>query len=168
MYSVTDTPEIFVNEIGKIATHAIGYDDSSTTFNAVAPSHYTQFSTIRTCNFIYAYTLTQYDKICILESDLIITKNIDNIFLLKTPSVSYFFNDGIKKVFNPKMLLNNSVYKEPTWILKNCSEYSVINGGVLVDKPSLQIFNKYKKRCFSSKKFNFFFFFKHISNNSLI
>lgn len=90
MYSVTDTPDLFANEIGKIATHTFGYDDSSTTFNAVAPSHYTQFNTIRTCNFIYAYTLTQYDKICILESDLIITKNIDNIFLLKTPSVSYF------------------------------------------------------------------------------
>jgi len=145
MYSVTDTPDLFANEIGKIATHTFGYDDSSTTFNAVAPSHYTQFSTIRTCNFIYAYTLTQYDKICILESDLIITKNIDNIFLLKTPSVSYFFNDGVKKVFNPKMLLNNAAYKDPKWILNNCQTDSIINGGVLVVKPSINMFDKYKK-----------------------
>jgi len=144
MYSITDTPDIFIEEVGKIATHVIGYDDSSTTYNAVAPTHYTQFSAIRTCNFIYAYTLTQYDKICIVESDLIITKNIDNIFLLNTPSVSYFFNNGIKKVFTPKMLLNNYVYKDPSWILKNCNEVSIINGGVILDKPSLNMFEKYK------------------------
>jgi hypothetical protein len=145
MYSITDTPDNFVSEISKITKHVIGYDDSNTTYNAVAPSHYTQFSTIRTCNFIYAYTLTQYDKICIVESDLIITKNIDEIFLLKTPSISYFFNNGEKPVYNPKMLLNNSVYNDPKMILKNCNTYSVINGGVVVDKPSIHTFNKYTK-----------------------
>ena len=143
MYSVSDTPDIFVTEVNKIVTKSIGYDDSSTTLNAVAQSHI-QFSTIRTCNFIHAYTLTEYDKICIVESDLIITKNIDSIFSLNTPSVSYFFNSGLTKVFNPKMLANNAVFKDPKWILTYCKTDSIINNGVIVDKPSLAMFETYK------------------------
>jgi alpha-N-acetylglucosamine transferase len=76
-------------------------------------SHYSHFNTLLTCNFINAYKLINYDKVCIIESDMIITENISDIFNLPVPS-TYFLN-------------NNS--HDPTID-------SPINGGILLFKPS--------------------------------
>jgi hypothetical protein len=77
-------------------------------------SHYTHFNTLHTCNFIYGYKLTKYDKVCIVESDMVITENISDIFNLPTPSV---------------LVLNNeSKY--------DSSVGSPINGGIMLFKPS--------------------------------
>jgi thiol-disulfide isomerase/thioredoxin len=139
MYSETDTPRCFVDEISKFVTKCVGYDDKSITFDVTFTSHYTSFNTLRTCNFIFAYTLEQYDKICIVESDLIIMRNIDSIFELNTPSILYYEAGSSN-------LNNNELYTvSPSEIIKNCKEQSNVNGGVLIIKPDKSIFEKCKK-----------------------
>ena len=96
LYSIQDTPIDFVKKIKKLNINikTIPYNDKGVSYNIenTFKSSYTHFNTLRTCNFIYAYLLTQYKKVCILESDMVILKNIDNIFKLKCPSVFYTMN----------------------------------------------------------------------------
>ena len=87
LYSINDTPIKFVNIMKKYCNYTIPYDDNNITYNVPFSSFYSHFNTLRTCNFIFAYQLTQYKKLCLLESDMIITGNIDDIFNLKTPSI---------------------------------------------------------------------------------
>ena len=79
LYSVNDTPPAFVEAIGPLVTSTIPYDDRKITYDVSFKSEYTNFNTLRTCNFIFAYTLEKYNKICIIESDMVIMKNLDPI-----------------------------------------------------------------------------------------
>ena len=72
MYSETDTPESFIKQIKPFVYKTVGFDDSGITYNVSFPSKYTSFNTLRTCDFIFAYKLVDYEKICIIESDLVI------------------------------------------------------------------------------------------------
>lgn len=151
LYSIADTPHCFVEAIRPYVTQTIPYDDTGITFNIPFSSHYTSFNTLRTCNYIFAYTLTDYDKICLLESDMVVVQDIDSIFNLKTPSVhnvvstfDYSKNNNANKPYK--------VIKNPTKILNKCRIDSTpyvsqteINGGVMLIKPSIQMFDSSKK-----------------------
>jgi hypothetical protein len=127
LYSINDTPIKFVNIMKKYCNYTIPYDDNNITYNVPFLSFYSHFNTLRTCNFIFAYQLTQYKKLCLLESDMIITGNIDDIFNLKTPSIL---------VYNYNMLENYKIDSKKVDFTKLNT-----NGGIMLIKPSL---NKYK------------------------
>ena len=136
LYSINDTPQKFVDIMKKYCTKVIPFDDNGITYNIQQKfkSFYNHFNTLRTCNFLFAYKLIEYKKICIIESDILILQNLDDIFTLKTPSLFTYFNinkilENYKTEFNSKKLL------------EECQKNSYINGGVMLIKPSL---NKYK------------------------
>ena len=62
LYSATDTPEYFVDAVRPFVTDVIPYDDTGITYNVKFESGYTNFNTLRTCNFIFAYNLEKYKK----------------------------------------------------------------------------------------------------------
>ena len=140
LYSIHDTPYEFVEIIKNIniGIQTIGYDDKGITFdiNDKFISGYDHFNTLRTCNFIYAYQLTQYKKVCILESDMVIMKNIDSIFDLKCPSVFYTMNKNTIQKDNSNYLIHVNRQK----MIDNCKKGTPINGGVLLLKPELKMF----------------------------
>lgn len=148
LYSVNDTPKIYVNVIKKYVYKCISYDDNNITYNIPFTSVYTSFNTLRTCNFIFAYLLIQYKKICILESDMIIVKNIDNIFQLNTPSVHNFIS--VNEYFNNPVNENYLVTKNKNILLDKCAIISdsdisqtEINGGVMLIEPNKKMFINY-------------------------
>jgi hypothetical protein len=131
LYSVNDTPASFVTIMEKYCTYIVPYDDNNITYNIKFNSIYSHFNILRTCNFIFAYKLVQYQKICILESDMIIMQNMDDIFDLRTPSML---------VYRDNILDNYRLYG------KNIDFASLnTNGGVMVIKPSLIKFREYLK-----------------------
>lgn len=99
LYSVNDTPQTFVDAIRPLVTEVIPYDDKHITYDVTFKSEYTNFNTLRTCNFIFAYTLKKYNKVCIIESDMVIMRNLDDIFGLQTPAVLTYYigNENLKK-----------------------------------------------------------------------
>ena len=147
LYSINDTPKEFIKIINllNLGIITIPYDDSNITYNIPFNSHYSSFNLLRTCNYIFAYELIKYKKICIIESDMIVTENIDNIFLYKTPSIIYYPLANLKnnKINNNiQVILNKSTKKK---LLEDCPKESFTNGGVILFKPSIRIFNDLKK-----------------------
>jgi alpha-N-acetylglucosamine transferase len=141
-YSINDTPQSFVNIMKKYCTHVISYNDNNITFNIKDfPSIYPHFNTLRTCNFLFAYQLTQYKKICLIESDTIILNNIDDIFTLKTPSALVYIN----KEDQHNYLKNDKIKLDVKHILTTCENKSYMNGGALLIKPSIAKYKAYIK-----------------------
>ena len=135
LYSINDTPQSFVDIMKNYCTKTISFDDKGITYEIQNfKSLYQHFNTLRTCDFLFAYQLTEYKKVCIIESDMIILKNIDDIFDLKTPSVLTYYD-------NSKILNNYKININISKNLEECSKHSNINGGVMLLKPSL---SKYK------------------------
>ena len=60
LYSVNDTPPAFVDAVRPLVTDVIPYDDKHITYDVTFNSGYSNFNTLRTCNFIFAYTLKKY------------------------------------------------------------------------------------------------------------
>jgi len=140
-YSINDTPIAFVNIMKQYCNYTISYDDKDITYNINNfKSYYNHFNTLRTCNFLFAYKLLQYKKVCLIESDCIIMKNIDDIFLLKTPSIYLHEDISINKKSNHKVIMNHKN------ILKECSTESGSNGGIMLFKPSIKKYNKAIRR----------------------
>lgn len=143
LYSINDTPKKYIDIINslKLNIKTIPYDDNNVTYNVQFHSSYSEFNLLRTCNYIYAYQLIEYKKVCIVESDMIITCNIDNIFELNTPSIVYYrlSNNDINKNIKVEIDTKNREY-----ILKKCYKESFTNGGVILFKPSLNNFEKLK------------------------
>ena len=139
LYSVSDTPQKYVDIIKSLSIKTVPYDDTGITYNITNfVSGYQHFNTLRTCNFIYAYKLLDYKKICIIESDMVIMSNIDNIFKFKCPSILYYPDKD-------EILLNHKVVIDKKVVLNSCNDNSYVNGGVLILKPSLKTFDKYLK-----------------------
>jgi len=136
LYSINDTPIAFVNIMKKYCNYTFSYDDKGITYDIQFKSYYEHFNTLRTCNFLFAYKLTQYKKICLIESDCIILKNIDDLFLLKSPSIMLYFGDKHNQITNNKFAINHDN------ILDDCSSCSKTNGGVLLFKPSIKKYHK--------------------------
>lgn len=146
LYSINDTPKEFIKIINSLnlGIITIPYDDLNITYNVSFDSHYSNFNLLRTCNYIFAYSLTSYKKICIIESDMIVTTNIDDIFSYKTPSIVYYplanMKDKINK--NIEVVLNKSTKNK---LLEDCPKESYTNGGVILFKPSIKKFEELKK-----------------------
>jgi alpha-N-acetylglucosamine transferase len=137
MYSIMDTPMIFIDSIQQLNRNikCVGIDDNNVTFftadkkESQFKSGYDKFNTLRTCNFLFAYNLTQYDKICIVESDLIIMGNIDDIFNETPPSILYYHKStNTIQNTNYTVTIRND-------ITADCNEKSNFNGGVMLIQP---------------------------------
>ena len=140
LYSATDTPESFVDAVRPMVTEAIPFDDRKITFDVDFASGYANFNTLRTCNFIFAYKLIQYDLVCIIESDMVIMKPIDDIFDLRAPAVLTYYNGNAMINSNYEIKIN------PTKALIKCKQRGRLNGGVMLIKPSKTMFDTYKKK----------------------
>jgi lipopolysaccharide biosynthesis glycosyltransferase len=140
LYSVNDTPASFVDAIKPLVTRAIPYDDKNVTFDVSFKSGYANFNTLRTCNFIFAYTLEQYDTVCIIESDMVLMKSIDSIFDLQSPALLTYY------IGNQRLTSNNQVVNNPREVLENCREMGRVNGGVMLINPSRRMFETYKTK----------------------
>lgn len=127
LYSINDTPISFIDIMKKYCDKVIAYDDKEITYNINYVSIYNHFNVLRTCNFIFAYQLLQYKKIALIESDMIILNNIDDIFNLKCPSVL---------ILKSNILKNYKISKKK----ENYEDFN-INGGIMLIKPSLELFN---------------------------
>ena len=132
MYSINDTPDSFIKVIKKYCDILFPYDDNKVSYNIEFKSVYEHFNLLRTVNFIYGYKLTNYKKVCIIESDMIILKNIDDIFKLKTPSI----------LINGPNILKNYKLTITDELLKKIDS----NGGIMLFKPSIKKFNEYLKK----------------------
>jgi alpha-N-acetylglucosamine transferase len=141
LYSINDTPISFVNIMKNYCNYTIAYDDKDITYDIKNfKSYYEHFNTLRTCNFLFAYQLTQYNRVCLIESDTIILKNIDDIFELKSPSILVYDKNINKIVENYKCKLDHKQ------ILSECSTRSTINGGIILLKPSEKKYNRAIKK----------------------
>jgi hypothetical protein len=132
-----DTPLSFVTAIEPYVYKTIGFNDEAVTYDASYKSAYASFNTLRTCDFVFAYSLTQYEKVCIVESDLVIMSNMDSIFELNTPAILYY--DAKLKDLNQNLKYKTSKEKA----LLNCTTTSKMNGGVILMKPSKEMFITY-------------------------
>ncbi len=137
MYSETDTPPTFVEAIKPYVYRTQGFNDNGITLNVSFESKYTSFNTLRTCDFIFAYLLEEYEKVCIIESDLVIMSNIDDIFLLDCPAILSY------SVKNNQIARNNAISTNKAQILENCVEKSTLNGGVMLIKPDRRLYEEY-------------------------
>jgi lipopolysaccharide biosynthesis glycosyltransferase len=140
LYSVNDTPASFVDAIKPLVTRAIPYDDKNVTFDVSFKSGYANFNTLRTCNFIFAYTLEQYDTVCIIESDMVLMRSIDSIFDLQSPALLTYY------IGSQRLSSNNQVINKPKDVLDNCREMGRVNGGVMLINPSRRLFDTYKSK----------------------
>lgn len=137
-YSINDTPKKYLKIFEKICTKVIPYDDKDITYNIKFSSSYKRnFNPLRTCNFIFAYKLEQYKKICIMESDIIVNRKCDDVFKLNAPAILVFLGEEIPH----KMLSNMEISHLKDNLLKNCDEKSITNGGVMLIEPSINTFN---------------------------
>ena len=140
LYSVNDTPQSFVDAVRPLVDSVIPYDDKGITYDVKFESGYSNFNTLRTCNFIFAYTLEKYDKVCIIESDMVIMGNLDSVFKLSSPAV-LTYHIGEKRLRE-----NAKVVNTPEDAIKNCNEMGRTNGGVMLIEPSLRLFETYKDK----------------------
>jgi len=140
LYSINDTPISFVDAVRPLVTEVVPYDDKHITYDVTFNSGYTNFNTLRTCNFIFAYTLKKYNKVCIIESDMVIMRNIDHIFGLETPAVLTYY------IGKPNLKTNQKIRNNPAEVISKCKELGRINGGVMLIYPSMTLFNKYKEK----------------------
>jgi alpha-N-acetylglucosamine transferase len=141
LYSINDTPSEFVKIIESFDVIVQGYDDSNITYNIQDSqfiSTYQHFNTLRTCNYMFALNLTKYKKVCIIESDMVIMKNIDPIFSLKAPAILYYLDE--------KNITKN---KKINRTCEDLFEYSatkgiggIVNGGLMLFKPSKKLFKE--------------------------
>jgi hypothetical protein len=136
LYSVNDTPIEFVNIIKSLDIIVKEYNDLNITYNIQNfNSQYKHFNTLRTCNYLFALKLTNYKKICIIESDMIIMNNIDNIFNLNSPTILYYLD-------KENIYENNKINKTNEELFNLSINKGFVNGGVLLFKPSLYYYKK--------------------------
>lgn len=139
LYSINDTPQEYVNIIKEYDVITEGYDDNNITYNVDNyKSIYKHFNTLRTCNYLFALKLIKYEKICIVESDMVIMKNMDDIFDLNCPAILYYHIDKNKINTNNKLEIKETKDE----FLDLTVNKSYVNGGVLLFKPSVYYYKK--------------------------
>ena len=169
LYSINDTPEEYIKIIKSLDVKTIPYDDNNITYKVKDfKSYYTHFNTLRTCNYIFAFNLTEYDKICYVESDMVFMKNLDSIFELNCPAILYYHVK--KEDINKNIKLDLKESKEE--ILNKSIDKSFVNGGVLLFKPSKYYYKKLiknleiiiKKNCIYPNESLFLYSLKNLYN----
>ena len=142
LYSEIDTPIEWVKIMDKYFDKTIGYNDKfilDAFEQSEFKSNYKHFNTLRTCAFLFAYELINYNLICIVESDMVLLNTLDPLFKMKYPA-TLFINYGLSKnILNTNNLIK---YKQN---YKNCEKRSNINGGILLFKPNINKLNYAKK-----------------------
>lgn len=138
--SKNDTPKAFTKVIKKFGVRVIRYDDSIIT-NEIKnfQSVYEHFNSLKTCASMFAYLLTDYEKVCIVESDIILIKGIDTIFDLQSPAMLWLNHDNSKDKNK-----NNEIFINTDFLLQKCNKESYSNGGVMLLKPDKKIFKIFK------------------------
>jgi hypothetical protein len=144
LYSVNDTPPSFVEAVRPLVDEVIPYDDKGITFDVNFESGYSSFNTLRTCNFIFAYTLEKYEKVCIIESDMVIMGNMDSVFKLNSPAVLTYYL-GLKGQ-EKQLKTNVRVENKAEEVIAKCNEMGRTNGGVMLIEPSMRLFETYKDK----------------------
>jgi len=141
MYSCHDTPQEFIKIVKLLKVRMFRYDDRNITYDIKNfTSSYISFNTLRTCNFLFASKLTEYKKICMVESDLVLTQNIDSIFNFQEPAIlHYYYKNYVKQNENNQITLDKNN------LLSYCSEKSNFNGGVLLFSPSEKLYHTFIK-----------------------
>jgi lipopolysaccharide biosynthesis glycosyltransferase len=137
MYSEADTPATFIEAIKPFVYKVQGFNDTGITYNVSFESKYTSFNTLRTCDFIFAYLLTDYEKVCIVESDLVLMGNIDTIFSLNAPSILCY------RCGDRYLNQNSRQRSTKEEVLRTCAEGSGLNGGVILLQPSKALYDEY-------------------------
>ena len=141
MYSSVDTPKEYVRAVRMLGgIHTRPFNDRGVTYEISYPSAYPSFNTLRTCDFIFAYKLTQYTKICIIESDMVILQNIDDIFTMNSPAIVVYDRQRPMWANTNYKITGTGTGKNS---LNNCREGSGVNGGILIIEPSRAVFEKY-------------------------
>lgn len=140
MYSKSDTPAKFVEVMKKFNVKTVEYDDSIINkkidnFKSV----YEHFNTFKTCAFFYANMLTEYDKVCIIESDQVYKKGFEKVFELNCPAILYYNQPKTNYDKNNKLSIDKK------FIISECNKNSHTNGGILVFKPDKKIIDTYIK-----------------------
>jgi hypothetical protein len=144
LYSVNDTPPSFVEAARPLVDEVIPYDDKGITFDVNFESGYSSFNTLRTCNFIFAYTLEKYEKVCIIESDMVIMGNMDSVFKLNSPAVLTYYLGA--KGQEKQLKTNAKVENKAEEVIAKCNEMGRTNGGVMLIEPNLRLFETYKDK----------------------
>lgn len=174
-YSINDTPDSFLKVIEPFDVKLISFDDkkiidASLKFNSV----YQHFNTLRTCCFVYLNQLTEYNKVCLVESDIILYPKFINVFKLNCPAINFHTHSFLKNKTNDrvKKLINKSPEPKPLSIktktktkaktmkkekgeeidihnsselLNKCIDFSPVNGGVMLIKPDITLLNTFEK-----------------------
>ena len=140
LYSVNDTPSSFVDAVRPSVNSVIPYDDKGITYDVKFESIYSKFNILRTCNFIFAYTLEKYDKICIIEADTVIMGNLDSIFNLNAPAILTYY------IGEKQLKTNAKVENTQEDVIAKCKNMGRLNGGVMLIKPSMRLFETYKEK----------------------
>lgn len=144
-YSAYDTPQSFIDKIKSLNINIkfYKYYDDGITVNISKKynSIYKHFNILRTSNYLFTYLLHDYKKICTVESDMYIMKNMDDIFKLHTPCVHYSSYIKKKVLMDKNYKSNEKLLSDKDDVLKRCNIGSWINGGVMLIKPSLRMYN---------------------------
>jgi hypothetical protein len=140
MYSKSDTPSKFVEVMKKFNVKTVEYDDSIINkkidnFKSV----YEHFNTFKTCAFFYANMLTEYDKVCVIESDQVYKRGFEKVFELDGPAILYYNQPTTDYDKNNKLIIDKK------FIISECNKNSHTNGGILVFKPDKQLIDTYIK-----------------------
>jgi lipopolysaccharide biosynthesis glycosyltransferase len=119
-----------------------------------------------------AMLLEQYEKVCLLDSDMIITNNIDHLFKLETPigvfSNQYFDNIDPLQNFNNKKntfiqktgdyYQNIKPFEKISPVLIKKALYNngfVVSGNIIIIKPSISEFHEMKDIIYKLQPFGF-------------
>jgi alpha-N-acetylglucosamine transferase len=85
--------------------------------------------------------LYKYDKVCLLDADLIIKKNIDHLFELKTPAGCFGNNWDSLVNYYDKLAYGDLIDNKK--IYKGLENGYVVNGHCVVLEPGKKIFNRF-------------------------
>jgi hypothetical protein len=145
-----DTPPAFVDEMRPLVTSVKGYDDDGVLVNVPSAGKYSKFSALRTCNFMYAFNMTEYSKVCVIESDIVILKSINSIFKLRAPAI-VTYRSHTKLGDSPIKATDNNERRHLTTRLAKLTteQKSDLNGGVVLLVPEPDKFME----CMHSIKF---------------
>jgi hypothetical protein len=136
LYSKSDTPNTFLEIMINFNVKPVPYDDGLIIEKMKNfKSMYEHFNTLKTCASMFAYLLTDYEKVCVVESDMIFVKGFEDVFEFKCPAMLYFKKDYLFK--------NAEIKLDKDELLKVCNTKSFSNGGIMLFKPSIKTFNTF-------------------------
>jgi hypothetical protein len=109
-----DTPREFFETFQRVGGDAVelqSYDDDyikACVDESPTETYAKRLSAARTCGIAHALTLTKYSKVCIVESDIVFIRPIDDIFWLCAPSI-VVYKEERDEVYGPTNNVNGGV-----------------------------------------------------------